>query len=162
MPLSLPPVPAEDAAGEAGRPAASRTQVLDEAVMEAAREAFAERGEGPADAEAAVAASLVPGALLGLGATPTRLYGLAFAKGELVVYRSGLDGAGARVLGRVAASNGATYLEQSLRPAPLLLDGGFVYFADQGTLTGDVSAETNPLLRGVRGEADGAVYRLPQ
>ncbi|HEU4406050.1 MAG TPA: hypothetical protein VFS43_12350 [Polyangiaceae bacterium] len=80
----------------------------------------------------------------------------------MALHRVALDGTGARVLGRVAVANGTSYRAQSLRPAHLAFGGGFVYFSDQGTLTGDVEAAINPRLEGVRGQADGAVYRLPQ
>lgn len=101
-------------------------------------------------------------AFMGLTASSDRLYWLTFAEGELVLHRASLDGSGARVLGRVKVKNGASYRTQSLAPAYVAVGGGDVYFADQGTLTGDVNAASNPRLDNVRGKADGTIYRLPQ
>ncbi len=106
--------------------------------------------------------SLVPGSLVGLAATATHLYWLAFGRGELVVYRGGLDGSDARVLGRVAAVSAGTYQARSLGPAYVVVEGDSVYFSDPGTLAGEAGATNDPRLEGVRGAADGAIYRLPR
>jgi hypothetical protein len=102
-----------------------------------------------------VAAGALGGTLLGFTVASGRLYWLAFNAGQLELHRSALDGTKARVLGRVAAA------QPSLGPSQVLVDGGFVYFADPGTLTG-TTAPSNSTLEGVTGAADGAVYRLPQ
>ncbi len=120
-------------------------------------------------------APAVGGAVQGLVATATHLYWLAFEGGgggagaggaggsgsggaSLALYRSGLDGADARVLGRVAAKS-AAYWAQPIGAAQLVVDGGFVYFSDPGTVTGNTSDDN---LDGVTGAADGAIYRLPE
>ncbi len=100
----------------------------------------------------------VGGAVQGLVVAQGKLYWLAFNAGQLELHRSGLDGADARVLGRVAAKS-AAYWGQPIGPAQLVVDGGFVYFSDAGTVTGDLQDDN---LSGVTGAADGAIYRLPQ
>ncbi|HEU4409611.1 MAG TPA: hypothetical protein VFS43_30430 [Polyangiaceae bacterium] len=106
-----------------------------------------------------VGAAATGGAVQGLAVADGKLYWLAVtAQGQLEVHRSALDGTGARVLGRVAAKQPA-YWAQPLGPAQLAVDGGFVYFSDVGSVTGDTQAAPN--LQGVSGAADGAIYRLP-
>jgi Stigma-specific protein, Stig1 len=100
--------------------------------------------------------------ILGLTATADRLYWLTFEAMGLVLHRAGLDGSGARVLGRVPVKNGATYLTQSLKPAYVVVADDDVYFADQGTLTGDIEAASNPRLEGVKSQPNGTIYRLPK
>jgi hypothetical protein len=95
----------------------------------------------------------------GLAVEGERLYWLTAEGGSLALHRAALDGSGARVLGRVAAK-GAAYWQRPMGPAQLTVDGGFVYFSDPGTLTGDTRAAPN--LQGVTGAADGAIYRLAE
>jgi hypothetical protein len=114
----------------------------------------------PATLTPIVPSAEVGGSLQGLAVVGGKLYWLAFHAGQLEVHRSGLDGSEARVLGRVAAKS-AAYWGAPMGPAQLTVDGGFVYFSDPGTLTGNTSA-SNPGLEGVTGAADGAVYRLPE
>ncbi|HEU4533391.1 MAG TPA: hypothetical protein VFS00_04705, partial [Polyangiaceae bacterium] len=101
-----------------------------------------------------VAAAGVGGTLQGLAVAGDKLYWLAFNAGQLELHRSGLDGGEARVLGRVAAKLPA-YWSQPFGPAALVVDGGFVYFADPGTIAGDTQP-SNETLVGVTGAADGA------
>jgi hypothetical protein len=108
---------------------------------------------------AVVAAGALGGSLQGFTVAGEALYWLAFNAGQLEVHRSGLDGSGARVLGRVAAKL-PTYWNSPIGPSQLVVDGGFVYFSDPGTIEGDTQAASN--LQGVTGAADGAIYRLPQ
>ena len=113
----------------------------------------------PATLAPVVAAADVGGAVQGLAVSAGTLYWLAFNAGQLELHRSGLDGSEARVLGRVAAKS-AAYWGAPLGPAQLMVDGGFVYFSDPGTVT-DINQQ-NPTLGEARGAADGAIYRLPQ
>jgi hypothetical protein len=107
-----------------------------------------------------VGASAAGGAVQGLAVANERLYWLVFEAGQLALHRAGLDGSGARVLGRVEAKSGA-YWAQPIGPAQLVVDGGQVYFSDPGSVTGNLSA-SNPGLEGVTGAADGAIYRVAQ
>jgi hypothetical protein len=106
-----------------------------------------------------VVATELGGALQGLAVAGETLYWLTFNAGQLEVHRAGLDGGNARVLGRVVVKSVA-YWSQPIGPTQLVVDGGFVYFSDPGTLTGDTQAVPN--LQGVTGTADGAIYRLPE
>jgi hypothetical protein len=114
----------------------------------------------PATLTSVVPAAATGGVVQGLTVAGGKLYWLAFnaGQGQLEVHRSGLDGAGAQVLGRVAAKSGA-YWGTPIGPAQLVVDNGFVFFSDPGTLTGDLQDDN---LGGVTGAADGAIYRLPQ
>jgi hypothetical protein len=106
-----------------------------------------------------VVATELGGAIQGLAVAGETLYWLTFNAGQLEVHRAGLDGGNARVLGRVVVKSVA-YWSQPIGPTQLVVDGGFVYFSDPGTLTGDTPAVPN--LQGVTGTADGAIYRLPE
>jgi hypothetical protein len=112
----------------------------------------------PAALASVVKAADIGGAVQGLAVAGDKLYWLAFNAGQLELHRAALDGSEARVLGRVAAKS-ATYWGAPIGPAQLTVDGGFVYFSDPGTLTGDLQDDN---LSGVTGAADGAIYRLPQ
>jgi hypothetical protein len=102
----------------------------------------------------------VGGSLQGLALANGQLYWLAIsAAGQIEVHRSNLDGGEARVLGRIAAKQ-PPYWEAPIGPSQLVVDGGFVYFVDPGSITGDTQA--GPNLQGVTGAPDGAIYRLPQ
>jgi stigma-specific protein Stig1 len=113
----------------------------------------------PATVTPAVPAAEVGGQMQGLTLANDKLYWLTFNAGQLELHRSGLDGSGARVLGRVAAKS-AAYWGAPIGPAQLTVDGGFVYFSDPGTVT-DINQQ-NPTLGEARGAADGAIYRLPE
>ncbi len=105
-----------------------------------------------------VGATDIGGLVQGLAVAGDKLYWLAFNAGQLEVHRAALDGNEARVLGRIAAKS-AAYWGAPIGSAQLVVDGGFVYFSDPGTLTGDLQDDN---LSGVTGAADGAIYRLPQ
>lgn len=107
-----------------------------------------------------VPAASLGGTLQGLTATAEALYWLVFNTGQLEVRRSALDGTGARVLGRVAAKSTAYWTQATIGPSLLVVDGGSVYFADPGTVTNVDPSDPN--IDSARGQADGAVYRLPQ
>jgi hypothetical protein len=102
----------------------------------------------------------VGGTAQGLALANGQLYWLAVsAEGQLELHRSDLDGTGRRVLGRIAAKQ-PSYWDAPIGASQITVDGGFVYFADPGTITGDTQGAAN--LQGVKGAADGAIYRLPQ
>jgi Stigma-specific protein, Stig1 len=101
------------------------------------------------------------GAVQGLALANGKLYWLTrSAGGQLELHRRDLDGTGSRVLGRVSAKQ-PVYWNEPIGASQLTVNGGFVYFADPGTVTGDTSA-SNPGLSGVTGAADGTIFRLPQ
>jgi Stigma-specific protein, Stig1 len=114
---------------------------------------------GPGAVTEVASAAEAGGAVQGLTISGEKLYWLAFKAGQLEVHRSALDGTGARVLGRVAAKS-AAYWGAPIGPEQLVVDGGFIYFSDPGSVT-DINQQ-NPTLGEARGAADGAIYRLPQ
>ncbi|MCU0687869.1 MAG: hypothetical protein MUF34_37435 [Polyangiaceae bacterium] len=98
------------------------------------------------------------GALQGFAVASGKLYWLSFENGQLALHRSALDGSAQRVLGRALVKS-SSYWANPIGPSRLLVDGGFVYFSDPGTVTGDTQ---NGSLEGVIGKDDGVIYRLPQ
>ncbi|HEU4534085.1 MAG TPA: hypothetical protein VFS00_08205, partial [Polyangiaceae bacterium] len=100
----------------------------------------------------------VGGALQGIALAAGKLYWLTYENGQIVVRRSAPDGSALRVLGRASVKR-AAYWAKPFGPSRLLVDGGFVYFSDPGTVTGET--QTGDLADAV-GRADGTIYRLPQ
>ncbi|HEU4407034.1 MAG TPA: hypothetical protein VFS43_17330 [Polyangiaceae bacterium] len=117
----------------------------------------AKAGAG-ASAEVVVPQAEVGGALQGIAVEGDRLYWLALSGASLELHRSGLDGAGARVLGRAMVKSTA-YWAAPFGASAIVLNGGFVYFADPGTVTGLEAQDIS--YNGAVGAPDGAIYRLP-
>ena len=64
------------------------------------------------------------------------------------------------MFGRVAVKSAACW-GSPLGPTQLAVHGGFVYFSDPGSFTGNTAASI-PGVEGAPGAADEAIYRLPQ
>ncbi|HEU4534452.1 MAG TPA: hypothetical protein VFS00_10055 [Polyangiaceae bacterium] len=115
--------------------------------------------EAPATPTTVVAAADTGGLVQNLVVEQGKLYWLAFsAANQLELHRATLDGAEARVLGRVPVKLPG-YWAAPIGPAQMAFFGGFVYFSDPGTVQGDLQDDN---LSGVKGLPDGAIYRLPQ
>jgi hypothetical protein len=113
----------------------------------------------PATLTDVIATAATGGRVQGLAVAGTTLYWLAVTTGgQLELHRAALDGTEARVLGRVQTKL-PDYWAAPIGPSQIVVNDGFLYFADPGTVSGDLQDDN---LSGVTGAADGAIYRLPQ